>query len=189
MPPSNRHRGAGGTIQILEQLLEDAELLRIKVEEFDVTGFQALRHVFSDKGMRLLIVPDDDDILEIVNNVLKKFITSVSQSNFEERTETIIQLSEALDDGTIVVRVDERVKSTKWRAYDDANIYIADATGCIVGAPDLISTRLNTPSDGLLVLRELDEVTQFVAHFDKHFRLCYNLNKQLIERLQNAMKG
>lgn len=178
------NRGAGSTIQILEQILDDAHLIRIKIEEFDVTGFEVLWHLLVNKGVRLLIVPDDDDRLAIVDNILKQFITSLNQVAYEARTEILIQLVDALNNGAIVVRVDETTKPTKWRAYDDANIYIADETACIIGAPDFIGMSLKTASRGFMVLKEYDEVTQFAEHFDKHFRLGCNINEQLAESLK-----
>ena len=185
--------GRKAALECIASTLSPAHQVRIATAYFEGSGFQALQDALSGKQIRLLVGREEggEDSLK---EVLHEFINELSYGPMENRTRSMRQMLEALEQGWMTVSVGAAFpQDTPWLdaryIYHHAKLYIADEAAVVV-------TSANFSYHGLCVSREAgiticipDDVAYFVQRFDYYFEKARSITNELIDALRSYLKA
>lgn len=96
--------GKRAALHCISSALTSAEQVRIATAYFEGSGFQALQNVLSGKKIKLLVGREEGGE-DSLREVLQEFINELSYGPMENRTRSMRQMLEALEQGMMTVSV------------------------------------------------------------------------------------
>jgi superfamily II DNA or RNA helicase len=185
--------GKRAALQCISSALTSAEQVRIATAYFEGSGFQALQNVLSGKKVKLLVGREEGGE-DSLREVLQEFINELSYGPMENRTRSMRQMLEALEQGMMTVSVgaslpqDAPIMDARY-IYHHAKLYIADKTTAVVTSANFSYHGLCISREAGITIDKADDVTYFVERFDYYFEKARQITAELIEALRSWLKA
>lgn len=185
--------GKRAALQCISSALTSAEQVRIATAYFEGSGFQALQNVLSGKKVKLLVGREEGGE-DSLREVLQEFINELSYGPMENRTRSMRQMLEALEQGMMTVSVgaslpqDTPIMDARY-IYHHAKLYIADKTTAVVTSANFSYHGLCISREAGITIDKEDDVTYFVERFDYYFEKARQITAELIEALRSWLKA
>lgn len=185
--------GKRAALQCISSALTSAEQVRIATAYFEGSGFQALQNVLSGKKVKLLVGREEGGE-DSLREVLQEFVNELSYGPMENRTRSMRQMLEALEQGMMAVSVgaslpqDTPIMDARY-IYHHAKLYIADKTTAVVTSANFSYHGLCISREAGITIDKADDVTYFVERFDYYFEKARQITAELIEALRSWLKA
>ncbi|CAG0988979.1 hypothetical protein ANAEL_02182 [Anaerolineales bacterium] len=193
---NNKNRffdGHKAALQCITAALTPADQARIATAYFEGSGFQALQNVLIGKKIKLLVGRQEGGE-DSLREVLQEFINELSYGPMENRTRSMRQMLEALEQGLMTVSVgatfpqDTPVMDARY-IYHHAKLYIADKTTAVVTSANFSYHGLCVSREAGITIDHAEDVAYFVERFDYYFEKARQITADLIEALRSWLKA
>lgn len=186
--------GSKAALECISSALTPAHQVRIATAYFQGSGFQALQSVLGGKQIRLLVGREEggeDNLRE----VLQEFVNELSFGPMENRTHSMRQMLEALEQGWMIVSVGSTLpqNDVPWMdsryLYHHAKLYIADEQAVVVTSANFSHHGLCVSREAGITIHDPDDVKYFIDRFDYYFDKARSITAELIDALRSWLKA
>ena len=180
--------GNGAALRSIGAALDTAQEIRIATAYFEGSGYQALQDALLGKRVRLLVGRQEGGE-DNIRQVLEEFRHELSYGPQENRTRTMRQMLDALEQGWLMVSVGAALSDRMpWLdaryLYHHAKLYIADQQRAVVTSANFSYHGLCRSREAGVVITDPEDVAYFVHRFDEYFGQAQSVTAALIDALR-----
>lgn len=185
--------GHNAALECVASTLLDSQQVRIATAYFEGSGFQALQSTLVGKKIKLLVGRHEGGE-DSLREVLQEFVNELSYGPMENRTRSMRQMLDALEQGWMTVSVGGALpQDTPWMdaryTYHHAKLYIADEQAVVVTSANFSYHGLCTSREAGITIDNPEDVSYFVQRFDRYFDKARSITAELIEALRSWLQA
>ncbi|HEY9709348.1 MAG TPA: helicase-related protein [Oculatellaceae cyanobacterium] len=185
--------GHNAALYCISTTLLPAEQVRIATAYFEGSGFQALQAALNGKKIRLLVGRQEGGE-DSLREVLQEFINELSYGPLENRSRSMRQMLDALEQGWMSVSVGAALpQDIAWMdaryIYHHAKLYIADETAAVITSANFSYHGLCISREAGITICDAYDVAYFVQRFDHYFDKARSITRELINALHAWLKA